>query len=90
MSSKRFTDEFVSLVGRYSLGRDGQDNVYYLSIPVANSMVDYEEYYRLSDAEMIRFRGDQDVAREFADECRQRLHDDRLMLKPGMDRGVPL
>lgn len=87
---QRFTDEFVSREGRYSLGRDGQDGVYYLSIPVANSMVDYEEYYRLSEAEMIRLRGDQDAAKQFADQCHHRLHDDRLILVPGKDRGVPL
>ena len=75
---------------RYSLGRDEQSGDYYLSIPVANQMIDYEEFYRLSALEYKSFAEDEKKAVAFADACRKRLHDDRLILQPGSDRGVAI
>ena len=46
--SARFIDEHVSREGRYSLGRDLNASGYYISIPVSNSLVDYEEYYNIT------------------------------------------
>lgn len=51
-------------------------------------MVDYQEYYELSDAEYGAFRGDDSLALAFAESCRRREHDDRLFVQPGTDRGV--
>lgn len=84
----RFEDATVDREGLLSLGRDRQGGQYYLSIPVANQMVDYEEHFRLDAAEYARFLADRQSARIFADECRARLHDDRLILPPGSDRGI--
>ena len=86
--SKRFTDISVNQKERYSLGRDEQSGDYYLSIPVANQMIDYEEFYHLSALEYKSFAEDEKKAVAFADACRKRLHDDRLILQPGSDRGV--
>ena len=84
---KRFQDVYVSRSERYTLGYDTKDKTNFLSIPVANRMVDYEEYYSLRDQEMNLYQSDETRALKFADECRNRLHDDRLILPPGSDRG---
>jgi hypothetical protein len=84
----RFEDTSVSREGRYSLGHDRHDDVPYLAIPVANRMVEYEEYYWLTRAEADQFSSRPQDALRFADECRDRKHDERLILAPGSDRGV--
>jgi hypothetical protein len=86
----RFEDNRVDREGLLSLGIDRESGEPYLSIPVANRMVDYEEYYRLSSAEYRAFEDDPAQARVFADACRAHAHDDRLILQPGADRGTPL
>lgn len=48
---------------RFSLGRDGTTGDYFLSIPVANRMVDYEEFYRLTGDQHRRFVSDEGGAR---------------------------
>lgn len=86
--SQRFVDVEVNRDGRYSLGRDTKTGAWFLSIPVANNMVDYEEYYRLDTDEYDRFQQDRKAALAFADACRVHIYDDRLILQPGADRGV--
>ncbi|MEG3087214.1 hypothetical protein [Sphingomonas sp. PB4P5] len=85
----RFQHEQVSRDGRFSIGIDTRAGDPYLSIPVKNRLIDYEEYYRLSPDEQRRFAADTAAATAFAEECRARLHDDRLILQPGSDRGEP-
>ncbi|MGI4876212.1 MAG: hypothetical protein ACRYG4_01855 [Janthinobacterium lividum] len=77
-----------SRADRYSLGRDEVGGSYYLSIPVANRTIDYEEYYRLDPDKFARFVDDGSIAGAFAEACRRREHDDRLILPPGSDRGT--
>ena len=83
-----FKDVFVSEEGRYSIGFEQTRRKYYLSIPVSNALVDYEEYYKISKSDFEKFRAFPDAARHFADRCRKRKMDHRLMIKPGRDRGV--
>jgi hypothetical protein len=85
----RFVDSFFDKAARYSLGIDQESATSYLSIPVASSLTDYEEYYALSDAEAAQFGLDPEAARAFAESCRRRDHDDRLILTPGWNRGTP-
>ena len=85
----RFQDIYFSRQALFSVGRDETTGNYYLSIPVSNRMVDYEEYYLLSNEQFTRFEADRAEAEKFADECRKRRHDDLLILKPGSDRGEP-
>lgn len=85
----RFHDSYVSREGLFSIGRDEVSGCHYLSIPVSNRMVDYEEYYRLSAEQLLTFEADRTAARAFADQCRMRQHDDLLILKSGSDRGEP-
>jgi hypothetical protein len=86
--SGRFEDEVYSPAHRCGLGFDRVAGGHYLSIPVSNRLTDYEEYYRLTPAEYARFRGDPDAASAFADLCRRRKADERLILPPGTDRGA--
>lgn len=85
----RFKNEFVSRENRFTVGVDSQSGDHFVSIPVRNSKVEYSEYYRLTDAEYQLFRSDFAQALSFAQECKQRLHDDRLILPPGSERGDP-
>ena len=87
--SGRWTALHVSRADYYALGWDRDEACHYLSIPVANRMTDYDEYYRLSAAEFQTLAADREAARAFADRCRRRELDDRLILPPGTDRGEP-
>ena len=79
---------FVSREHRYALERDDVAGEAVLSIPVSNRLTDYEEYYRISEEELEGFMADPEAARAFAQSCGRRERDDRLVLKPGSDRGV--
>jgi hypothetical protein len=86
----KFEDVLVCREERFSLGVEADSGRYYLSIPVANGMVDYEEYYEIDRAAFERYRVEPASAQGFVERCRNREADDLLMLKPGRDRGVPL
>lgn len=85
---QRFAKERVFRELRFSLGDDRQRGAKFLSIPVSNRMVDYEEYYRLSPAEFASLLDDETAGKAFANDCRRHLHDDRLLEQPGSDRGT--
>ena len=87
---RRWTDLFFSRDACYALGWDGVVQRHYLSIPVANRATDYDEYYALSAVEFEALVADRAAARAFADRCRRRELDDRLILQPGTDRGYPI
>lgn len=84
----KFNDAFVSRELRFSLGVEEESGRFYLSIPVANRMVDYEEYYEIDRAAFERYRTDPAAAAGFLERCRNREADELLILKPGKDRGV--
>src|SRR4051812_15443518 len=85
----RFEEALVSGPHRYSLGIEVDSGRHYVAIPVSNQMVDYMEYYKLSDDEYQVFSNDGSLALGFADSCRRREQDDRLFMQPGANRGVP-
>jgi hypothetical protein len=62
---------------------------YFLSIPVSNRLCDYEEYYEIDEVAFEQYRRDPQSALPFVQRCRDHLHDDLLLLKPGSDRGEP-
>ncbi|MGO1434685.1 MAG: hypothetical protein ACTJFR_02660 [Canibacter sp.] len=86
----KFEDKYVSVENRYSLGVELESETLYLSVPVTNGIVDYEEYFKLSDTEFESFSKNPDRALTFADECRKREHDERLIQKPGWNRGTAI
>ena len=77
----------VSHNPRYALERDVGTGAPMFSIPVSNSLVDYQEWYAISEEELRRFLVDPEAARAFAGRCGRREMDDRRILKPGTDRG---
>ena len=84
----RFRDIHVAKADRFSVGEDMQAGGYFLSIPVANRMVDYEEYYRISKVLVDGFPGTLEALRTIADKSRRRENDENLIVQPGADRGV--
>ena len=84
-----FKDMFTSREHRFSIGAEEISGRYFLSIPVSNATVDYEEYYEISASEFESWRGDPLAALEFAQQCRDRQMDARLMIQPGAVRGTP-
>lgn len=82
-----FIDKMVSRKCRFSIGMVRETGAVYLSIPVSNQRVDYEEYYNIDQKMFDRFISDPKEANWFAERCRQRKEDARLILAPGADRG---
>lgn len=86
----RFKDTYISREHRYWLGIEQDSGRHYASIPVANQMIDYVEYYWITPEEYQRFLDDQQLVLSFIEACRRREHDDLLVHKPGTDRGIPV
>lgn len=85
----KFTDIEHCTDDNYSVGIVDTTGEYYIAIPVSNRQVDYEEYYRISSSERDKIMTDRAYGREFAERCRKRRMDNRLIEKPGRDRGIP-
>jgi len=83
-------DEYFSREQRYSLGIDDDSGRRYVSIPVSNGVVDYEEYYELTDDQYSSLLADPAAAMEVADACRRHERDELLIQKPGTNRGTPV
>lgn len=86
----KFNDLYVSTKEYYSIGIEEESGDYYVSIPVRNSKVEYSEYYRIAVELYQKYKTDLSQLRWVAEECRNRLRDDDLFLKPGTDRGEPM
>ncbi|PRC90886.1 hypothetical protein [Solimicrobium silvestre] len=86
----KFKDAIVYKNERFSVGVEEEAGKYYLSIPVSNNLVDYEEYYDINKEEFDRFSSSVEDAAEFVQQCRSRQRDDRLMVRPGNDRGTAI
>ncbi|GAB17446.1 hypothetical protein GOEFS_033_00080 [Gordonia effusa NBRC 100432] len=86
----RFDDVYFSAEDRYSIGVEADSGRYYISIPVSNGIVDYEEYYAIDPERYLLFVGDREAAIPFVEACRRHEHDDLLIQKPGTNRGTPI
>ena len=86
----KFDDTYFSREDRYSIGVESMSGRYYASIPVSNGIVDYEEYYELTEDQYHKFLRDRKAAIEFVEACRRREHDDLLLQRPGSNRGTPV
>ena len=84
----KFKDVAVNRDERYALGIEEDSGKYYVSIPVSNGMVDYEEYYEIDQPTFERYRADLGSARDLVERARKRQEDDRLIVKPGRNRGT--
>ncbi len=85
-----FQDTYVSKKKRFSIGVETQSGQHYLSIPVSNSKVDYDEYYQITPEMFGAFGADPNAALVFVEQCRCRENDELLLMKPGRDRGVAM
>ncbi|WP_240326648.1 hypothetical protein, partial [Pseudomonas syringae] len=63
---------------------------FYLSFPVNNGLIDYEEYYEIDKASFDLFHTDLIAADAFATTCRRRERDELLIQKPGAKRGTAI
>lgn len=86
----KYDDTYSSSEHRYSIGIGSKSGRYYASIPVTNGIVDYEEYYELTQDQYREFLRDREAAIDFIEACRKREHDDLLLRKPGSNRGTPV
>ena len=86
----KFEDTYFSKEDRYPLGIESTSGRHYVSIPVSNGIVDYEEYYEITPDEYHLFLSDKAAAVEFVESCRKHERDDLLIQKPGSNRGTPV
>lgn len=86
----KFDDTYVSRRHRYWLGKESDSGRHYASIPMINSKIDYVEHYWITPAQFEQFSDHQNLAINFVEECRSRVHDDLLVYRPGSDRGIPV
>lgn len=83
-----FVDECFSREHRYALGTEKVSGKKYISIPVSNSKVDYEEYYEVDLEIFHELLANPEQAIRLAEKCRARENDSRLMVQPGAERGA--
>ena len=84
----KFNDVFFNKEYKFSIGVESESGKNYLSIPVSNGIVDYEEYYEISENQFSSYQKMPSTAIEFLDKCRARQLDNLLIMKPGNNRGV--
>jgi hypothetical protein len=90
MAELKFKDLVACREKRFSLGVEESSGKFYLSVPVSNGVVDYEEYYEIDRETFGRFRTDPKSALGFVEHCRNRGADASLIVKPGRNRGTAL
>ena len=86
-SKNRFVETHFSATLRLSIGNDLQTEGHYLSFPVSNGVVDYEEQYWITAEQYKSFSAGMESARDFVERCRRREQDDLLIYPPGRRRG---
>jgi hypothetical protein len=84
----KFQDTSVDKENRFSIGTEKESGRYYLSIPVANRLVDYEEYYLITQEQHDQYPTNINDLTNFAESCRKRLNDHLILQQPGADRGI--
>ena len=85
----RFRDLAVFREQRFALGFDNNTGKHYLSIPVVNRLIEYDEYYEINRQTFDEWVFDHSAAAAFAERARRRELDHLLILSPGSDRGEP-
>ncbi len=84
----KFQDTSVNTENRFSTGIEKESGRYYLSIPVSNSLVDYEEYYLITQEQYNQYPTNINDLINFAENCRKHHNDHLILQQPGVDRGV--
>jgi hypothetical protein len=86
----KFTDIYFNREERFSLGIEEASGKLYVSFPVRNDMIEYEEYYEINRGQFDLFQKDLNAALEFVNRCRRRELDELLIQKPGSRRGTAI
>ena len=86
---KRFLDLYINKEHRFSLGVEEATGKFYISIPVSNSMVDYEEFYEIDERFIKNHPENLNEIKAILKKCRDQKNDENLFYKPGRDRGEP-
>lgn len=73
---------------RFSLDVDEESGRSFVSIPVHNAMVEYDEWYEVDRETFESYRADPTRAHDFVEKAKRRELDHLLWFKPGTDRGV--
>lgn len=84
----KFKDTHINKEMRYSIGVEKDTGGFYLSIPVSNRFVDYEEFYEISKQAHDSYPSNLEELNKFVENCKAHLNDNLLIIKPGRDRGV--
>ena len=85
----KFRDLHVFREKRFSVGVEETSGRFYLSFPVANRLVDYEEYYEIEPGTAAAAApGNITELERLVDLSRRRQNDDNLMIQPGSSRGT--
>jgi hypothetical protein len=80
---------YVDRAKRFSLDVDQNSGRAFLSIPVRNKMVEYDEWYEIDQETFERFKANPTLAHSMVDQAKRREIDHLLLYQPGADRGVP-
>ena len=84
----KFVDSAINQEQRYSLGQEQETGRYYVSVPVNNMFAEYEEYFEIEEMMFRCYPENMALVNQFADECRSRLHDSKMLTEPESERGV--
>lgn len=80
---------YVDRVRRFSLDIDEATGRTFLSIPVRNRWVTYDEWYEVDNETFEKYVADPSLAHPMVEQARGREIDHLLLLQPGTDRGLP-
>ena len=83
----KFRDLHVFKDRRFSIGVEETSGRFFLSFPVSNRLVDYDEYYEIDRETAAAAPGNMAELERLVDLSRRRQNDDHLMILPGTDRG---
>ncbi|MEO6677971.1 MAG: hypothetical protein ABIO21_11395 [Pseudomonas sp.] len=84
----KFQDTATNRTEFFSIGQETDSGRFYLSIPVSNGRVDYEEYFEIDQPSFDQYLQDLSKALAFVQQCRNRQMDHLLIIKPGSNRGT--
>ena len=85
---KLFVDNELNF---FEIGLEKNSNCYYLAFMVSNHLIDYYEYYVISNAEYESFIQDEFSIIPILERCRKRKEDERMIFyPPAKNRGFPV
>jgi hypothetical protein len=86
----KFKDIHILKEERFSVGIEELSGKHYVSIPVSNGFVDYEEYYEIDITIFKGFPSNIELVKTLVEKYRKREKDEDLILKPGKNRGTAI